>query len=126
MPSKILSPGIHTGDENSTSCFASAQTRHPFLCVPRKRNGLLRLQGVLQKSCLFFPRTDRKKADACAGCWEGRKKGFWAQRFSQLAFSQCTHALILLFSLVLRTAEVRITPGPVFSTTDSKHAQIKQ
>lgn len=42
--------------------------------------------------------------------------------FRQLAFSQCTHALILLFLTVLRTAEVWITLSPPFNATDTVHA----
>lgn len=127
MPSRILVPGIHTDDENNTSCFASAKTRHPSLHVPGKCNGLLRLQRVLQKKKRhFYPGADKKKGWFVRRMRGGEKRRCCAQRFSQLAFSQCTHALILLFLLVLRTAEVRITPGPVFSTTDSKHAQIKE
>lgn len=76
--------------------------------------------------CFFCSGADKKEDVVLAGYEEEKKGGRCVQRFSQLAFSLCTHALILLFSTVPRTAEVRITPSPPFNATDTIHAQIEQ
>lgn len=102
---------------------------HIIVAFLWKCSGLQRDAGrVLQKTDFaFFALARIKRRMLCSQGIRRRKKGGrCVQRFSQLAFSLCTHALILLFSTVPRTAEVRITPSPPFNATDTIHAQIEQ
>lgn len=99
--------------------FCCCVTHRRTICRSRK-NVMASREGSCRKLTLLFGSDgDKRLIFVLAGCEEERGKG---GAVCQLAFSQCTHALILLFSTVLRTAEVRITLSPPFNATDTTHA----